>query len=106
MSAKGSCIVNDKVMVSVKNEKLMRVNSILTVGLLRSFYEQHERNKLFAKSILTTPANICYNNVELKALSVKKADKNKDLILIDRTRYLRNFIDILFTVCSYLFLIQ
>ena len=106
MSAKGYCIVNDKVMVSVKNEKLMRVNSILTVGLLHSFYEQHEPNKLFAKSILTTPTNICYNNVELKALSVKKADKNKDLILIDRTRYLRNFIDILFTVCSYLFLIQ
>ena len=77
-SAKDSCIVNDKVKVSVKNEKSIKVNLITTVGLLRSCYEQHGTIKPFAKSILTTPFIICYNNVELKVLSIEKAEKNKD----------------------------
>ena len=78
MCATDSCIVNDKVQVSVKNEKSIKVNLITTVGLLRSCYGQHGTIKPFAKSILTRPLNICYNNVELKVLPVKKADKNKD----------------------------
>ena len=80
--AKDSSIVNDKVMASVKNEKLIKVNlttvKITTVGLLSSCYGQHETIKLFAKSILTTLISICYNNVDLKILSIKNADKNKD----------------------------
>ena len=65
MSAKDSCIVNDKVMVSVKNEKSIKVNLITTVGLLRSCYGQHETMKIFAISILTIPINIFYNIAEL-----------------------------------------
>ena len=75
MPAKGSCIVNDKVMVLVKNEKLIEVNLITTVGLLRSCYGQI---MLFAKSILTTPINTCCNNVEMNVFSIKNSDKNKD----------------------------
>ena len=37
-SAKESCIVNDKVMVSVKNEKLIKVDLITTARLLPSCY--------------------------------------------------------------------
>ena len=65
-------------MLSVKNEKLIKVNKTTTAGLLRSCYRQLERIKLFPKSILSTPIKICYNNLELKVLSTKKADKNKD----------------------------
>ena len=63
-------------MISLKkrSEKLIKVNLITTVGLLRSCYGQHETIKLFAKSILITPINKCYNNVELKVLSVKTKD--------------------------------
>ena len=78
MSAKDSCTVNDKVMLSVKNEKLIKVNKTTTAGLLRSCYRQLETIKLFPKSILSTPIKIHYNNLELKVLSTKKADKNKD----------------------------
>ena len=78
MSAKDSCTVNDKVMLSVKNEKLIKVNKTTTAGLLRSCYRQLETIKLFPRSILSTPIKICYNNLELKVLSTKKADKNKD----------------------------
>ena len=78
MSGKDSCIVNDKVIDSVKNKKLIKVNLITTIGLLCSCYGKHETTKLFTKSILTTPATICYNYVELKVLSVKKADKNRN----------------------------
>ena len=86
MSAKDSCIVNYKVMVFVKNVKLMKVNFITIVGLLRSCYAQHGRIKLFAKLILTTPINICYNNVEPKVLSFKKADKKRLKIKLDILR--------------------
>ena len=75
ISAKNPCIVNDKVMVSVKNEKSIKVNLITTVGISRSCYEQI---MLFAKSLLTTPINTCYNNVEMKVFSSKNSDKNKD----------------------------
>ena len=71
-SAKDSCIVNDKVMVSVKNEKSIKVNLITTVGLLRSYYGKHETIKIFAISILTIPINILQN-----FLSIKKAEKTK-----------------------------
>ena len=57
MSAKDSCIVNDKVMVTVKNEKSIKVNLITTERLLRSCYGQQETIKLIAKSVLTTPIN-------------------------------------------------
>ena len=46
MSPKDSCIINDKVMVSSKNEKSIKVNLITTVELLRSCYGQHEKIKL------------------------------------------------------------
>ena len=49
MSAKDSCIVNDKVLVSVKNEKSIKVNLITTVGLLRLCYGQNETIKQFSK---------------------------------------------------------
>ena len=78
MSATVSCVVNNKLMVSVKTEKLIKANLITTVGLLLSCYWQHETIKLFAKSILTTPINMCHNNVELKVLSIKNTDKNKN----------------------------
>ena len=57
---------------------MIKVNIITTVGLLRSCDGQHETIKLFPKSILNTSINICYNNVELKVLPIKKADKDKD----------------------------
>ena len=69
MSAKGSCIFSDKV----------TVNLITTVKLLRSCYGQDETIKLFAKSILITITNICYHNVELKVLPIKKTDKKQRL---------------------------
>ena len=75
ISAKDSCIVNDKVMVSVKNEKSIKVNLTTTVGILRSCYGEI---MLFAKSLLTTPINTCYNNVEMKVFSIKNSDKSKD----------------------------
>ena len=40
-----------------------------TSGVLQTFYEKHENIKQFAKAILTTPASISYNNVELKVLT-------------------------------------
>ena len=79
MSAKdSSCIDNDKVMVSVKNEKLIKVNLITTVRLLSLCYGQHKTTKLSPKSVLTPPVNICYHNVKLKVLSIKKAHESTD----------------------------
>ena len=69
-------IVNCKVIVSAKNEKLIKVNLITTVGLLRSCYGQHETMEPFSKSVLTTPINICRNNVKLKVLSRKLIKTN------------------------------
>ena len=70
--------VNDKVMVSVKNEKSIKVNFRTTAGLLCLSYRQHETIKLFTKSILIAPITICYIDVELKFLSSKKVDKSKN----------------------------
>ena len=79
MSAKdSSCIDNDKVMVSVKNEKLIKVNLITTVRLLSLCYGQHKTTKHSPKSFLTPPVNICYYNVKLEVLSIKKAHESKD----------------------------
>ena len=65
-------------MVSVKNEKLIKVNLITTVRLLSLCYGQHKATKLSPKSVLTPPVKICYHNVKLKVLSIKKAHESKD----------------------------
>ena len=69
MVVKESCLVNDKVVVRVKNHQSLKLNLVTTSGVLQTFYEKHENIKQFSKAILTTPASISYNNVELKVLT-------------------------------------
>ena len=72
MVVKESCLVNDKVVVRVKNHHSLKLNLVTTSGVLQTFYEKHENIKQFAKAILTTPASISYNNVELKVLTEER----------------------------------
>ena len=72
MIVKESCLVNDKVVVRVKNHQSLKLNLVTTSGVLQTFYEKHENIKQFATAILTTPASISYNNVELKVLTEER----------------------------------
>ena len=42
MVVKESCLVNDKVVVTVKNHQSLKLNLVTTSGVLQTFYEKHE----------------------------------------------------------------
>ena len=70
MVSKELCIVNEKVVITVKSHQSLKLNLVTTSGVLQTGYGKHENIKQFANAILTTSVNISYNNVELKVLTI------------------------------------
>ena len=71
MVAKESCIVDDKVVITVKSHQVLKLNLVTTLEVLQTCYGKHENIKQFVKAVLTTLVNISYNNVELKLLTIE-----------------------------------
>ena len=71
MAAKEWCIVDDKVVITVKSHQALKLNLVTTSEVLQTCYGKHENIKQFVKAVLTTLVNISYNNVELKLLTIE-----------------------------------
>ena len=54
MVPKESCIVNEKVVITVKGHRSLKLNLVTTSKVLQTCYGKHENIKQFGKAILTT----------------------------------------------------
>ena len=67
MATKDKCLTNDKLFVAVVNGSVE-----IHLQLNLSCYGIHSDAKKFAKSIITTPVNVHYNNVNQTILLLEK----------------------------------
>ena len=71
MATKDKCLTNDKLFVAVVNGSV-EINLQVNLSMLISCYGIHSDAKKFAKSIITTPVNVHYNNVNQTILLLEK----------------------------------
>ena len=62
METKDRCLINDKLFVAVVNGSA-EINLQVNLSMLISCYGIHSDAKKFAKSIITTPVKVRYDNV-------------------------------------------
>ena len=71
MATKDKCLTNDKLFVPVVNGSV-EINLQVNLSMLTSRYRIHSDAKKFAKSIIATPVNVRYDNVNQTVLSLQK----------------------------------
>ena len=71
MATKDKCLTYDKLFVTVVNGSV-EINLQVNLSMLISCYGIHSDAKKFAKSIITTPVNVCYDNVNQTILLLEK----------------------------------
>ena len=71
MATKDKCLTNDKLLVPVVNGSV-EINLQVNLSMLTSRYRIHSDAKKFAKSIIATPVNVRYDNVNQTVLSLQK----------------------------------
>ena len=70
MDTKDKCLTNDKLFVAVVRS--VEINLQVNLSMLMSCYGIHSDAKKFAKSIITTPVNVRYDNVNQTILLLEK----------------------------------
>ena len=80
MLAKESCIVNDKVVITVKSHQSYKLNLVTTS-------EHH----LVVENMKTAPVNICYNNVELQVMTIERYTELIEQIKTTENKNKKNF---------------
>ena len=70
-ATKDKCLTNDKLFVAVVNGSV-EINLQVNLSMLISCYGIHGDAKKFAKSIITTPVNVRYGNVNQTILLLEK----------------------------------
>ena len=71
MATKDKCLTYDKLFVTVVNGSV-EINLQVNLSMLISCYGIHSDAKKFAKSIITTPVNVRYDNVNQTILLLEK----------------------------------
>ena len=81
MATKDKCLTNDKLFVAVVNGS-MEINLQVNLSMLISCYGIYSDAK-FAKSIITTPVNVGYVNVNHTILLLEKYADQVTFLLSD-----------------------
>ena len=71
MATKDKCLTNDKLLVTVVNESV-EISLQVNLSMLTSCYGINSDAKKFAKSLITTPVNVRYDNVYQTILLLEK----------------------------------